>query len=81
MEMHKQYVSIVESIAADFGETIGQMIATGELSLKDFLKETILMALDALERVIEISCLEVMVKNLAATAPLSFIGAAKRPCK
>lgn len=77
MEMHKQYVSIVESIAADFGETIGQMIATGELSLKDFLKETILMALDALERVIEISCLEVMVKNLAATAPLSFIGAAK----
>lgn len=77
MEMHKQYVSIVESIAADFGETIGEMIATGELSLKDFLKETILMALDALERVIEISCLEVMVKNLAATAPLSFIGAAK----
>lgn len=77
MEMHKQYVSMVESIAADFGETIGQMIATGELSLKDFLKETILMALDALERVIEISCLEVMVKNLAATAPLSFIGAAK----
>ena len=77
MEMHKQYASMVESIAADFGETIGEMIATGELSLKDFLKETILMALDALERVIEISCLEVMVKNLAATAPLSFIGAAK----
>lgn len=77
MEMHKQYASMVESIASDFGETIGEMIATGELSLKDFLKETILMALDALERVIEISCLEVMVKNLAATAPLSFIGAAK----
>lgn len=77
MELHKQYASMVESIAADFGETIGEMIATGELSLKDFLKETILMALDALERVIEISCLEVMVKNLAATAPLSFIGAAK----
>ena len=77
MEMHKQYASMVESIASNFGETIGEMIATGELSLKDFLKETILMALDALERVIEISCLEVMVKNLAATAPLSFIGAAK----
>lgn len=77
MEMHKQYASMVESIASDFGETIGEMIAIGELSLKDFLKETILMALDALERVIEISCLEVMVKNLAATAPLSFIGAAK----
>lgn len=36
MEMHKQYASMVESIASDFGETIGEMIATGELSLKDF---------------------------------------------
>ena len=45
--------------------------------MKNFLKETLLMSLDALERVIEISCVEVMAKNLAATAPLSFIGAAK----
>ena len=77
MEMHKQYVSLVTDIASDFGETIGEMIATGELSLKNFLRETILMALDALERVIEISILEITAKNLAATAPLSFIGAAK----
>lgn len=77
MEMHKQYVSLVTDIASDFGETIGEMIATGEFSLKNFLRETILMALDALERVIEISILEITAKNLAATAPLSFIGAAK----
>ena len=77
MEMHKQYASLVTDIASDFGETIGEMIATGELSLKNFLRETILMALDALERVIEISILEITAKNLAATAPLSFIGAAK----
>lgn len=77
MEMHRQYASLVTDIASDFGETIGEMIATGELSLKNFLRETILMALDALERVIEISILEITAKNLAATAPLSFIGAAK----
>ena len=77
MEMHKQYASLVTDIASDFGETIVEMIANGELSLKNFLRETILMALDALERVIEISILEITAKNLAATAPLSFIGAAK----
>lgn len=35
------------------------------------------MALDALERIIEITCLEVTARNLAATAPFSWIGAAK----
>ena len=64
-------------IAGQFGEAIGEMIANGELSMKNFLKETILMALDALERIIEITCLEVTAKNLAATAPFSWIGAAK----
>ena len=73
MEMHKQYASLVTDIASDFGETIGEMIANGELSLKNFLRETILMALDALERVIEISILEITAKNLAATAPLSLL--------
>lgn len=77
MELNSQYAGMVEDIASNFGETIGEMIANGELTMKGFLKETVLMALDALERVIEINCLEVMVKNLAATAPLSFIGAAK----
>lgn len=77
MKMHRQYASLVTDIASDFGETIGEMIATGELSLKNFLRETIMMALDALERVIEISILEITAKNLAATAPFSFIGAAK----
>ncbi|MDO4756599.1 MAG: phage tail tape measure protein, partial [Parabacteroides sp.] len=58
-------------------EICNQMIANGELSMKSFLKETVIMALDALERIITITCLEVTAKNLAATAPLSFIGAAK----
>lgn len=77
MEMNRKYASMVEDLATDFGETLGDMIANGELSMKNFLKETILMALDALERIVQISIVEITAKNLAATAPLSFIGAAK----
>ena len=64
-------------IASEYGEAIGEMIANGELSMKNFLRETILMALDALERIIEITCLEVTAKNIAATTPFNWIGAAK----
>ena len=73
----EEYRDITMDIAGQFGEAIGEMIANGELSMKNFLKETILMALDALERIIEITCLEVTARNLAATAPFSWIGAAK----
>lgn len=73
----QKYTDIAKSVAEDYGTTMGEMIANGELNMKNFLKETLLMAVDALEKVVEIACVEVMVKNLAATAPLSFIGAAK----
>lgn len=76
-ESAEKYSELTKDIATEFGETIGEMIASGEFSMKEFLKETILMALDALERVIEICCIEVMARNMAATAPFSFIGAAK----
>lgn len=73
----QKYTDIARSVAQDFGTTMGEMIANGELNMKNFLKETLLMAVDALEKVIEICCVEVMAKNVAATAPLSFIGVAK----
>ena len=73
----EQYRDITMDIASEFGESIGEMIANGELSMKNFLRETILMALDALERIIEITCLEVTAKNIAATTPFNWIGAAK----
>ena len=76
-ELAQRYTDIARSVAQDFGATMGEMIANGELTMKNFIKETLLMAVDALEKVVEIACVEVMVKNLAATAPLSFIGAAK----
>ena len=71
------YTDIAKSVAENYATTMAEMIANGEMSMKNFLKETLLMAVDALEKVVEIACVEVMVKNLAASAPLSFIGAAK----
>ena len=73
----EKYTDIAKSVAENYATTMAEMIANGEMSMKNFLKETLLMAVDALEKVVEIACVEVMVKNLAATAPLSFIGAAK----
>lgn len=73
----QKYTDIAKGIAEDYGETLGEMIANGELTMKDFLRETLLMAVDALEKVIDICVVEVMAKNVAATAPLSFIGVAK----
>ena len=75
--MNKRYVGIARSIASEYGQTIGDMIANGQLTMHNFLKETLKMALDALERVIEITTVEIIAKNAAATAPLSFIGIAK----
>lgn len=76
-EMSERYTELASNLASDYAETIGDMIANGELSMRNFLKETLLMALDALEKIVEMTCVEVMLKNVAATAPLSWIGAAK----
>ena len=66
-----------ESIARDFGQSIGDMIANGEASLKEFMKETVLMALDTLRRILLIKYLEIEAKDIAATTPFNWIGAAK----
>lgn len=80
-EERQQYLGktadTIESIASDFGQTIGDMIANGEASMKEFVKETVLMALDALKKILLIKYLEIEAKEIAATTPFSFIGAAK----
>lgn len=73
----QKYTDMAKGIAEDYGQTLGEMIANGELTMKSFLRETLLMAVDALEKVIEIAAVEITAKNAAATAPLSFIGIAK----
>lgn len=73
----QKYTDMAKGIAEDYGQTLGEMIANGELTMKSFLRETLLMAVDALGKVIEIAAVEITAKNAAATAPLSFIGIAK----
>lgn len=73
----QKYTDMAKGIAEDYGQTLGEMIANGELTMKSFLRETLLMAVDDLEKVIEIAAVEITAKNAAATAPLSFIGIAK----
>lgn len=73
----QKYTDMAKGIAEDYGQTLGEMIANGELTMKSFLRETLLMAVDALEKVIEITAVEITAQNAAATAPLSFIGIAK----
>ena len=73
----QKYTDMAKGIAEDYGQTLGEMIANGELTMKSFLRETLLMAVDALEKVTEIAAVEITAKNAAATAPLSFIGIAK----
>lgn len=73
----QKYTDMAKGIAEDYGQTLGEMIANGELTMNSFLRETLLMAVDALEKVIEIAAVEITAKNAAATAPLSFIGIAK----
>lgn len=73
----QKYTDMAKGIAEDYGQTLGEMIANGELTMKSFLRETLLMAVDALEKVIEIAAVEITAKNAATTAPLSFIGIAK----
>lgn len=69
--MAQKYTDMAKGIAEDYGQTLGEMIANGELTMKSFLRETLLMAVDALEKVIEIAVVEITAKNAAATAPLS----------
>lgn len=77
MAMSEKYRQIIKDTVADFGESIGELIASGEASMKDFIRETINMALDALEKILEITYLEILAKNIASTTPFNWIGAAK----
>jgi TP901 family phage tail tape measure protein len=73
----EEYTDSLKSMATEYGESLGEMAAEGELSFKAFTRETLLMALDALEKILQMSMAEITMKNAAASAPLSFIGIAK----
>jgi TP901 family phage tail tape measure protein len=73
----EDYAKSLESMATEYAESLGEMAAEGELTFKSFTRETLLLALDALEKTLQMSMAEITMKNAAASAPLSFIGIAK----
>jgi TP901 family phage tail tape measure protein len=73
----EEYAKSLESMATEYAESLGEMAAEGELTFKSFTRETLLLALDALEKTLQMSMAEITMKNAAASAPLSFIGIAK----
>ena len=76
-DLSKQYTDMFTGIATDFGTQIGELIADGTMSMKQFAKETINLALDTLEKILYMKFLEIEIKNVAATTPFNWIGAAK----
>lgn len=76
-DVAKQYTDLFTGIATDFGTSIGELIGDGTKSMKQFAKETINLALDALEKILYIKFLEIQIKNVAATTPFNWVGAAK----
>ena len=75
------YKQLTLNLADQFAQNMGEMVANGELTMKNFLKQTLTMALDALERIIEITSLEITAKEIAAHTPFNWIGAAKAAAK
>jgi TP901 family phage tail tape measure protein len=76
-QKQEEYAKSMKDLATEYAESLGEMIANGELTFKSFTKETLLIALDALEKTLQMSMAEITMKNAAASAPLSFIGIAK----
>jgi hypothetical protein len=76
-QKQEEYAKNIKDLAAEYAESLGEMIANGELTFKSFTKETLLIAFDALEKTLQMSMAEISMKNAAASAPLSFLGIAK----
>lgn len=63
-DVAKQYTDLFTGIATDFGTSIGELIEDGTMSMKQFAKETINLALDALEKILYIKFLEIQIRML-----------------
>lgn len=69
-----QQFDFMKDFADDFGELFADLITDSEVSLGDFFKKTIMMAISALENIVTIAITERTVKNIGT---LGFIGLAK----
>lgn len=73
-EILKEQFNIMKDFAGDFGELFAEMIMDSEMSLGEFFKKALQMALEALEKIATIAIAERTVKNISS---LGFAGIAK----
>lgn len=70
----KEQLSFAQNIGQQFGEAFAEMLTDSETSLGDFMKETLNIILDSLQKMMIAYIAETQMKNIAT---LGFIGLAK----
>lgn len=77
MERQEAFRQITQDTGVALGETFGDFFSGQIETFKDFQREALLIALQALERVVEMSIIEAQIRSLANNpGPLGFIRAA-----
>lgn len=76
-EQQLQYVSIIEDVLSSFAEDTAAFFMDNEASLKGYLKSLLIMMLDTLEKIVNLTIVEVTIKSIKDGAIGWVVGALK----
>lgn len=72
----RETVQVAQDIGRDFGTTFAELVTDSESTLADYMKTTVTLILDTLEKIMLASVAETQIKALAAGGPFNFLGLA-----
>ena len=72
----RETVQVAQDIGRDFGTTFAELVTDSESTLADYMKATVTLILDTLEKIMLASVAETQIKALAAGGPFNFLGLA-----
>lgn len=72
----RETVQMAQDIGRDFGTTFAELVTDSESTLADYMKATVTLILDTLEKIMLASVAETQIKALAAGGPFNFLGLA-----
>lgn len=72
----RETVQMAQDIGRDFGSTFAELVTDSESTLADYMKATVTLILDTLEKIMLASVAETQIKALAAGGPFNFLGLA-----
>lgn len=72
----RETVQMAQDIGRDFGTTFAELVTDSESTLADYMKATVTLILDTLEKIMLASVAETQIKALAAGGPFNFFGLA-----